>query len=514
MGKLLPYTIRDFKQGRYSPNNVASFLCPVDSVSDCRNVKFNKILGSACVRDGTVRVESAYDVGHFVSPDLAGSGKYGQGFWIMPDVHRLLAVMSDGKLYTRLTQTHPWAASNLTGMNAGTQKDMSRFAVLNGRTFVTSNVGGMHSSVDGTTWTTDDCIPSTVKPSLIFRYQGRLIAAGDPTYPDRIYFSSVVNPAATPFITWNIDPVVGDWIDVNPDDGGNITGFAETSTFLLIFKDTGMYRMSGVDKAVDPDNIFNIGAVSQESIVSCQGVVYFFTGSEIRRTNGGYAELISRSGIQDLLTAMVLTSSDFFVATVSKQNTVLFAKYADPESSIYGQGVVMEFSPDDQSWVVHQYGMWFYGFVWSEDIYYSKILLALVKANTGGTVCVQAMDYGNCSDDLHDGSTPSFVPIDYYLITQEIEFGDRSHWKQISDQIVVFLKAGTGTHLSIILENDEVINVEGSLDEKVNILNNINVSGHYIKLKWYGSRGTGSSLSPILEGFSIPSITDTGLNNG
>jgi len=260
-------------------------------------------------------------------------------------------------LYYYDNDTETWNTSS-PGLGNWSETEKNRFATLGGRSFITNSVNGMKDSADANTWATTNSI-STYKPSLVFRYKARLLASGDPTYPDRVFFSSVIDPASSPFITWDVNPTTGDWIDINPDDGGYVTGFSESSTFALVFKNTGMYRMDTISRTVDAENIFNVGAVSQEAIVLCQGVTYYFSGVDIRRTNGGYPEQISRTGVQDFIDAIpqanwtsVCSGTDqlnlyFFIGDVTLNiNTNEERDYTN---------VMLKFSPRDQSWSVHSY---------------------------------------------------------------------------------------------------------------------------------------------------------------
>src|SRR5690606_30022871 len=115
--------------------------------------------------------------------------------------------------------------------------------------FVTNTVDGMRDSASGSNWVTTNSI-GTYKPGTVFRYKGRLLASSDLTYPSRVFFSSIIDPSATPLITWDVNTSTGDWIDINPDDGGYVTGFSESSTFCLVFKNTGMYRLDTLNKTV------------------------------------------------------------------------------------------------------------------------------------------------------------------------------------------------------------------------------------------------------------------------
>lgn len=347
---LPPYTLRDFRQGRIS--SVSNFLVPENSVSNSVNVNFDEIIGSAKVRPGTVKL------GDTVQADGVPLGLYP---FIGPNgtPDYLLAVFSDGnagKIYFYDNDTGLWAEANSYSGLDPDAKD--RFAVLGGSAFITNNVDGMQDSDDADTWGTTNSI-DTYLPSLVFRYAGRLLAAGDPTFPDRVFFSSVIDPNNSPFITWNTDATSGDWIDINPDDGGNITGFSETSTFVLVFKNNFFYRLDSISKTVDPESIFNVGAVSQEAITLCQGVTYYFSGIDIRRTNGGYPEQISRLGVQDFIDA-IPQANWTSVASGTDGLNVYFAigdvtlnQNQDNERAY--TNVVLKWSARDENWSAHSY---------------------------------------------------------------------------------------------------------------------------------------------------------------
>ena len=348
MAQLDPFLLRDMSQGRYSPDIVNALLAPPNSVSNSLNVDFDQVIGSGKVRPGTVKLGGTVALG----PNPLGLAPFvGPGG--VPNLQ--LAVFSDGTTGTLYYYDGAWHTSDL--LLDPSQKN--RDSILGGSALHTNTIDGMHDSTDGATWGTTNSIP-TYKPSTLYRYQAQMLASGDPTFPDRVFFSSVVDPTASPFITWNVDPVTGDWIDVNPDDGGYVTGFSESSTFALIFKNTGMYRMDVVNRNIDPDNIFNIGAVSQESIVQCQGVTYFFSGVDIRRTNGSdYPEQISRFGVQDFIDA-IPQSNWKNVCSGTDQLNVYFSigdvtiRPGQTGEKSYSN-VWLKFSPRDQNWSVRSY---------------------------------------------------------------------------------------------------------------------------------------------------------------
>lgn len=342
-----PLNLRDFRQGRVSKNKVSSLLTPENSVANSLNVNFDEVLGSAKVRNGTTQL-GAVVLANGVPRGLASF--VGPGG--TPDL--LLAVFSNGAtstIYYYDNSDEAWhTAGTFAGLNAAVK---NRFAVLGGRAFITNSVDGMQDSDDGDAWGTTDSIP-TMKPSLIFRYKGRLLAGGDPDYPSRIFFSTIIAAGSIPFITWNTNPLTGDWIDINPDDGGRLVGFSESSTFCLIFKDTGFYRLDTVSKTVDAENINNVGAISQESIVLCQGVTYFFSGLGIYRTNGGYPEPISRTAVQDFIDAIPRTNWESVAGGTDGLNVYFRIGDVTVDNRDY-TNIVLKYSTRDQTWSIHSY---------------------------------------------------------------------------------------------------------------------------------------------------------------
>lgn len=554
-----PYTLtlRDFRQGRYIPTSVTNFLAPENSVKDALNVDFDKIVGSVQVRLGTTLLGAAVASGKTPLGNFTFVGHNGS-----PNLN--LVVFKGTTNATLYYFDTAWHASDQTGLS-NTAK--TRFATLGGRVFMTNTVDGMKSSVDGATWTTDDCIPSGLaKPAFIYRYGARLLAAGDPTYPDRVFFSSIIDPTSTPFITWAMtvsraytnDPIAGtnialnmsdtsgfivgntvtvsssagseaativslvantsitvnaldldhtttnplvkqagDYIDINPDDGGIFSGFSETSTYILALKNTGMYRMDTINKTADPNNIYNIGAVSQEAITICQGITYFFSGIDVRRTNGGFPEEISRAGVQDIIDAIpqanwgnVALGTDGLNVYASV-GTVTLRTGQNNQKTI--TNCVLKFSTRDQNWTIYSYAQNFQ--------FFSQL------TNTNGQLLLGADTSGNVQM-INYGTTDNGTVINYNLELQDLEFGNRGHLKQISDQITVFMKNGSGSRIQC-RENGSVTpkDIPMKTIDDVNIGEDINLKGYYLNFIWYGES---SGTAPIFEGIFLENIADLG----
>ena len=323
----------------------------------------------------------------------------------------------------------------------------------------------------------------------------------------RYFIGGTITSPATGTITatfsqlqWNTNTQTGDWIDVNPDDGGNITALAETSNQVVVFKNTGMYRFDVVNKTVDSQSIFNLGSVSQEATTSCQGIVYFFSGIDIRRTDGGYPEQISRLGVQDFIDAIpqsswssVSAGNDGLNVYFSIGNITLNSNRNNQQSYT---NVILKFSTRDETWSVHSYKQsynFFTLFTTSADG------LKMIGSDTSGNV-----------QTINKGTTDNGSPIFYNLETQELEFGNRAHINSMSDLIAVFCNNGAGSSVQIKPDADDFIDVEDTLPKRVNIIDNFNAEGNYFTLKWFGST---TLESPVFEGFYIERIKDEGMVN-
>ena len=223
-------TYRDFSKGRITDYSANTHIIPINSVSNSYNVNFDDTIGSGKVRKGVTGSvvasgKTPLGIAEFVG--LSGTPNY------------LVSVFSGSSTATLYYYGGSWTASSLTTLSNSSK---CRFATLGGRIFLV-NGSTMLSSTDSVSWGTTNCITTdSVVPSLIYRFAGRLLAAGYSANKDRVYFSSIIDLTASPTLTWDTNSSTGDWIDINPDDGDNITGFSDVSNVVLVFKRYGFYR--------------------------------------------------------------------------------------------------------------------------------------------------------------------------------------------------------------------------------------------------------------------------------
>ncbi len=124
----------------------------------------------------------------------------------------------------------------------------------------------------------------------------------------------------------------------------------------------------------------------------------------------------------------------------------------------------------------------------------------MVGADSSGDV--QAIAVGK-----NDNDTPIF----YELETQDLEFGDRTHLKAISDKIVLFTHAGIDSSVEIKKNDGDYEPIDVTLEKRVNIGRAIKSEGFFFNFKW---SGTSDSTSPIFEGIYLENVTDKGITYG
>jgi len=487
-----PIILRDFSKGVYRKSAVAPSLVPQNSVSHSMNVNYDTTIGKGVVRPGTTILGSQVVTTTTASVGLTEFVPSGSTSGL------LIAAFNNTSTAALYYYNGAWNTSGSTGLNLSSK---NRFATLGGLVFRVNGVNAMTSSADGNTWGTTNCITTdSVIPSLIFRSQGQLLASGYSSFRDRVYFSSVINPNASPTLTWNTNPTTGNWIDINPDDNSNVTGFAETSGLVLVFKGKGMYRLNAIAKTVDTTNVFNIGAPSQEAIVNCQGVIYFYSGTDIRQTSGDIPQQISRLGVQDFLDAIPQANQTSVVAGTDGLNVYFSIGTVTLDTNKNTQttynNVVLKFSVRDQSWSVHSYA--------TQPKFYAQY-----TTTSNGRLMQSADDSGNVQQ-VNLGTTDNGTAISYRLETQEQELGvSRSHTKQIGKYIVVYTANGLDSQLSYKSDDNDFKPIKGTLENRVNILKDLTLDpAHFYTFAWSGES---SGTPPRFDGLEIPEFTDVGL---
>lgn len=160
--------------------------------------------------------------------------------------------------------------------------------------FFLVNYSDATRSYNGSAWSTSTNVTDAPKAKYIASYRNKLYLAycnaGGTDYPSRVYYSSL--PNSSDAITWD---TTNDWFFVESNDGDPITALATNKTYLIIFKRTSMFRYDGTFNATSLRPIsWNLGTVSQESVVIDENVILFYSEKGITLFNGAEPKIISR----------------------------------------------------------------------------------------------------------------------------------------------------------------------------------------------------------------------------
>ena len=273
---LTPILRKSYKSGLITKSAVAENDYPMDALLESVNFHFDTI-GKLTLRKGSTILGSSLGseiLGLYQFKD-SGSGTNNQ----------LIAVAGTTAYYLA---SGVWTAKR-TGLTSGSKADFSTFLdyvfMVNG-----SDATAIWDGNPANSFVTTGNASGAPIGKFIENFRSRMWIAGNSTYPDRLYFSSLPSAVATPIITWDTSATTGDWIDISPSDGENITALHRTKTALLVFKNNHLYRVYSILQT-DPDPQFNVGTYSAQSVVEAKNGVYFHHPTGFYRYDGGVTEI-------------------------------------------------------------------------------------------------------------------------------------------------------------------------------------------------------------------------------
>lgn len=291
MAELKPIQRKSIKVGLINEGAVSQNDFPADGVTESLNFHFDTI-GKMSLRPGCVALGnqlSGNTLGLYEFRD-SGSGTNNQ----IIQVNGTVAYYLSGSTWT----------SKRTGLTTGSK---ARFSTFLDYVFMVNGVDATaiwDGNPSNDFVTTGNALSAPIG-KYIANYRSRIWIAGNPDYPDRVYYSSLPSSVATPVITWNTSVTTGNWIDISPSDGENITAIHRTKTALLIFKQNHIYRIFSINSG-DPDPQFDVGTWSAESVVETKNGVYFHHPTGFFRYDGVVTE-VSRPVI-DIVRAITLAN--------------------------------------------------------------------------------------------------------------------------------------------------------------------------------------------------------------
>jgi hypothetical protein len=186
----------------------------------------------------------------------------------------------------------------------------------------------------------------------------------------------------------------------------------------------------------------------------------------------------------------------------------------------------LKYSTRDQSWTVHEYSTFLICSLISGTPHLMGVggvlpsgISAIVTDKTAATsgfprnVYWMEMESGYTDGAFVAGET--IVPgttFNYYILTQDVEFGSRAHQKSLSDKMVVYVLNGASSSLFIVDSNgDYSYPIPASMVLPVTILADIQSSGFFFNF-WWG--GTSAEAVAVFQGLEIEEVTDEGINAG
>ena len=477
--------VRDLSNGIIQ--GVDDRLAPKNSVAFALNVRFDRILGRAVLREGTALVGSQITD----AQNILGLHQ----FILSSGTKYLLSVINGGSVSQIMRlESNIWTT---TGSDGQMTKDIkTRFVTYLDTVMAIDGIKAI-SSPDGTAWVSTGGnldVGNCPKGKFAVVWRDQLFFAGVANYLDRLYYSSIPEAGV---ISWTVD---NGYIDIAPYQGqGDITGIAKVPAYLLIFKDRALKRWDG--SSTYPDDLCNIGCPSQESIVMGKTTAFYFSASfknslGFYETNGETTNKISRP-IQTIIEAIdpvnyasVAGFSDGGIA-MWEIGDITF------EGIVYSNVVVM-YHIESKNWMVLSFPTKFLTFI----PYIDSTTLKIIAGNNDGEVIEI---FTGVADNITGKSN---IPIEYSLQFQPIDFNNRGNMKELSS-IIPYTKNGTDTKLMVRTDEKDVFRELGIVkDDFESEIDTTGLKGHCFEIRLGGTTKTGGTQ---LIGFDIinPEILTT-----
>ncbi|MCK9578700.1 hypothetical protein M0R01_04420 [bacterium] len=471
--KLSDQKIRDCSEGIIQ--FVDTSILPVNSVYLGVNFLFDEILGRAVLRPGTTQLGNQIV-----------SGKSCIGLYQHITTAGLkvpIAIFNDSSdinadIYALSGATWSLAKNDIT-------KDLKvRFETFLDTTIAVNGAESM-STDDGTNWVITGGnldVGNMPAVTMIREWQDRLFAAGDPVYPDRLYFSSIQNGVTISWTSGN------GYIDIEPEEGaGAISALAKVPGYFLIFKERSLKRWDG--SSTYPDDLITIGTPTQESVIMTRQCCYYFNKRGIYETTGGYPRKISRR-IQKIIDAIPAS----YYSKISGWGTGEQIIYSIGDISIDDLDLtncVIIYNIESQNWSLLSFPKEFK--LWHQYI------------DSDGDELIMAGDDDGNIWKIFEGDDDDGSPINWLIQYQSQEFGTRGRKKELSKYVIYTKNVRNGIFTCRIDEKGEF----RPLGNKSKVNNDVeeiigSISGRYFEFR---IQGQGKSVEII--GIDFPEVNVT-----
>jgi len=394
--------------------------------------------------------------------------------------NRLMSIFIDGKI--KIFQTGTWIP-----LLTDTVNQKTRFATfadcvirVNGTDDMKCWDGGSIWSTSGGSINVDDM--AGYKTKFVEIFKNRVYTAGDTNAPDRLYYSSIVDSWGA--ITWSPTTY---YIDINPNDGENITALKRFSVEMLIFKPNHIYRFR--TSSLDPDPLIKVGTKSQESVIEGKKGLYFHHETGFYRYNGTYPQEISRP-ISDFVDAIPSKNHGNIIAWRDSDH-IYWSIGNVTVSGINYTNVVLRYTESSQVWTTYSYP---YQVTMACDYDDGTTLFRLVGDATGyaSKYGVGTTDYGNA--------------ISYDFETKWYNFGNVTERKVLKEVIIICEKS-QGIKAYYRTDDSNTWHSLGRLTSFRTKFTQLNIAFHRIRFKL---QGISSQEAAIFEGFELADMVSEG----
>ena len=420
---LEPIQRNSIKSGFITEKAVGENDFPKDAVVEVLNFEFDTI-GQATLRKGTT----------ILGNNLSGS--------ILGLYQFIDSIGANNQIITvKGTDVYYLTGESWSSKRTVTDGQKARFSTFLNYVFM---VNGADATVvwDGNPangFLTTGNAENAPKGKYIENYRARMWIAGNSTYPDRLYYSSLPSAITTPIVSWDTNVTTGQWIDISPSDGENITALHRTKDCLLAFKHNHIYKVFSVSQS-DPDPKYNVGTYSQESIVEAKNGVYFFHPTGFYRYNGEVQEI--SKPIRDFVENITLTNYSKVSGVLEKDGDHIQWSVGDiTTNGISYSNVVLRYTISTQVWTIYSY---------------PTQHLVSASYNDGSTLFSLVGDESGNILKLGVGNTDNGTAINY-LITHPYDNIDGLDSSRKTLNKMLFLNKGmTGANINYQIENDVV----------------------------------------------------------
>lgn len=475
-----PILRKTMETGLICQGAVSEDMIPVSAVTESINWDFD-VIGSAQIRKGLTRLgDSAF------SGDVLGLYEFrdsGAG-----TNNQIIAVNSTSVSYL---SSGAWTAKR-TGLTSGSK---ARFTTFLDYVFM---VNGTESTAiwDGNpsnSFITTGNASSAPTGKYIENFRSRIWIAGNTTYPDRIYYSSIPSAVTTPIITWDTSATTGQWIDVSPSDGENITALKKTRNSLLVFKPNRLYRVFSIAQ-IDPDPYYAVGTSSQESVVDTKNGVYFHHQSGFYNYSpGGIVQEISRPVI-DFVKAITVANYSKVCGSLDKDGD--HVNWAIGDVTVNGityNNMVLRYTISTQ--------------VWTHRIYPTQFLVS-GEYNDGTTKFSLIGDESGNIYKVNVGNTDDGTAITYSLIHRWETLDGLVSTSKTIENAVFSHEGGMGTNVAFQTDVDGSTSNDWSKGKgqfgESNTGLPVHIKGRKMRLRLYG---TSKGETFAYNGFELPDVT-------